>query len=232
MTIAARVAQVSSKIESGTRAGEFIQLAHALALADVADGGLIGAVQRLEANRGSPRVIEVLKAAVSAGTTTAWADLVTFQAMADGFLQTVARTSVLEAVRTNGDWRLLPPNARVGALTIGMTGSTVLEGLPKPVSRLTIADGGVLTPIKVAVLTVFTDELARFSGPIAQQVIGNELRTTLGTQIDIVLFNELLETGVASQASTGTTAANAWTDVKFLLNAVALGAASRPYFFG
>src|SRR5262245_49046231 len=110
MTIAQRVAQVSSTMESASRAGEFVQLARALALADVADGGLAGAAQRLEANRGSPRVVECLRSAVAAGTTAAWSDLVPYQALADGFLQTVARASVFEALRASDAWRVLPPN--------------------------------------------------------------------------------------------------------------------------
>src|SRR5262245_3058687 len=99
MTIAQRVAQVSSKIESESRAGEFLQLAHALALATMAEGGLPGVVRYVEATRGSPRVVECLKSAVAAGTTTAWSDLVPYQALADGFLQTVARASVFEVLR-------------------------------------------------------------------------------------------------------------------------------------
>ena len=143
--------------------------------------------------------VQHLRAPISAHSTSS--DLVpAVGGIADSFLTTVARNSVFETLRVAGDWRILPANARVGAVTSGFTASTVGEGSSKPTTKLTLADGGVLTPIKCVALTVVTAELLRFSGALGQQVLERELRVGLGTQIDLVLFNELLESGVPNLA--------------------------------
>jgi hypothetical protein len=110
-SIARQIGVVSSQIENATRTNEFAMSARCL----LAAKGLPEAAEFARGVRATERVQSLLKSAVAAGTTTDLADLVPFQQVADAFLQTVASASVFEALRANGDWRILPANTRVGA---------------------------------------------------------------------------------------------------------------------
>ena len=75
-----------------------------------------------------------------------------------------------------------------------------------------------------------SNEVARFSGPIGTQLIGNELRGAVAVETDSIFFAELLNTGVPSVPSSGASAADGWSDLSFLFASVPLNAQSTPYF--
>jgi len=64
-------------------------------------------------------------------------------------------------------------------------------------------------------------------------LIGAELQTAVGVKTDVMAFAELLALSTTpSQASAGTSGANALTDVGFLMNSVTTSSRSRLYFVG
>jgi hypothetical protein len=60
--------------------------------------------------------------------------------------------------------------------------------------------------------------------------IGNELRAALGVETDVLAFNELIDSNTPQQASAGTTAANTFTDLAWLLSQITMTAASKLFF--
>jgi hypothetical protein len=231
MSIVQRIARMKTDSELQTRAGEFLQIARALAMAGP-QGGLTHAARLAQSNNSSIRVQSILKSAVDAGSTSSLSQLVDYRLVAAGFLETLARASVFEAIRVAGGWRVVPLNVRTGAVSLGLAASQVGEMESKPISSLSISDGGVLPVVKAAAITVLTSELVRFSGSVGQELMAAELRTALGIQVDLTVFDLLLASGTPNQASSGSSATNAYTDLDFLLGAVTLSAQSRLFFVG
>ena len=78
--------------------------------------GLPGALEAAKANRATDRVVDVLRAAVSAGTTTdaTWAaPLVAYQAISAGFLESLKSASAFQAILSAGAFRVVPFRLRV-----------------------------------------------------------------------------------------------------------------------
>jgi hypothetical protein len=53
-------------------------------------------------------------------------------------------------------------------------------------------------------------------------IINNELRASIAAETDVLMFQELQSTGVANQSASGTSAANAWSDVSCLISCLRL----------
>ena len=136
MTIAQRIGVVRADIATATAAGEFASLARSLAIAGSASG-VLGALRHAESNGATPRVVEILRAASAAGSTSDWgSELVAYRQIAGSFLESMARNSAFEAIRVAGGWRTLPLNTRIGAVTSRLIGARVFELQSKPISRL------------------------------------------------------------------------------------------------
>ena len=131
----------------------------------------------------TPEVVEVLRAAVAAGTTTdpAWAaPLVNYQVMASEFIELLRAETILG--RLSG-YRSVPFNIKIPRQTAGATANWVGEGLSKPVSKL-VFDQVTLPSAKIAVICVITHELARFSNPSAEQLVRDDLIATIAEFMD------------------------------------------------
>ena len=117
-------------------------------------GNLVQAVEIAKRwHNETPEVVEVLRAAVAAGTTTdpAWAaPLVNYQVMASEFIELLRAETILG--RLNG-YRSVPFNIKIPRQTAGATANWVGEGLSKPVSRL-VLDQVTLPWAKIAVICV------------------------------------------------------------------------------
>ena len=147
-------------------------------------GNLVQAVEIAKRwHNETPEVVEVLRAAVAAGTTTdpAWAaPLVNYQVMASEFIELLRAETILG--RLTG-YRSVPFNIKIPRQTAGATANWVGEGLSKPVSRL-VFDQVTLPWAKIAVICVITHELARFSNPSAEQLVRDDLIATIAEFMD------------------------------------------------
>lgn len=147
---------------------------YAMALAR-SKGNLMQAAEIAKTWRDStPEVENVLKAAVSAGTTTdtAWAKpLVEYQNMSSEFAELLRPATIIGRIE---GLRRVPFDIKIPRQTGGSSVGWVGEGKPKPVSALAF-DQIRLGRAKTAGIVVITDELARASSPSAEQVVKDDL---------------------------------------------------------
>jgi HK97 family phage major capsid protein/HK97 family phage prohead protease len=131
----------------------------------------------------TPEVETVLKAAVSAGTTTdeTWAaPLVEYQNMASEFIDLLRPQTILGRIP---GLRRVPFNIKIPRQTAGSSASWVGEGAPKPVGELSF-DSITLGHTKLAGIVVLTDELLRFSNPAAEGIVRQDLIDTIAYTMD------------------------------------------------
>ena len=134
MTIGQQLAHLNQTTETRARGAEFVHYARDLMLER---GSVFAAVKTAEANRAMPRIVECLKAATTAGTTTdaTWASpAAPYGAIVDGFLAGLAQSSAFDSMI--GDMRMFPLHTQIAATTVVASGATVPEGSPKPATKL------------------------------------------------------------------------------------------------
>ena len=155
---------------------------YAMALARC-KGNLDSAAKQAKIWHDTPEVETVLKAAVAAGTTTnaTWASpLVEYQNMASEFIEMLRAATIVG--RIPGLHRV-PFNVKMPRQTAGASAGWVGEGVPKPLSALAF-DSVTMDFHKVAVISVITEELARFSNPSAEALVRNDLIAAISQFID------------------------------------------------
>lgn len=135
----------------------------------------------------------VLKAAVSAGTTTdpQWAGaLVEYQDFANDFVEFLRPQTIIGKFGTGNipSLREVPFNIRVPVQTSGGSADWVGQGKPKPLTNFnfeTITFGFS----KVAAISVLTEELLRFSNPKADVLVRNSLAEAVIARLDADFVN-------------------------------------------
>lgn len=135
----------------------------------------------------------VLKAAVSAGTTTdpQWAGaLVEYQDFANDFVEYLRPQTIIGKFGTGNipSLREVPFNIRVPVQTSGGSADWVGQGKPKPLTNFnfeTITFGFS----KVAAISVLTEELLRFSNPKADVLVRNSLAEAVIARLDVDFVN-------------------------------------------
>ncbi|MFK4823763.1 phage major capsid protein [Paenochrobactrum sp. BZR 588] len=131
----------------------------------------------------TPEVETVLRAAVSAGTTTdaAWAKpLVEYQNMSSEFVDLLRPQTIIGRIP---GLRNVPFNINIPRQTAGSSAQWVGEGKPKPVSSLAF-DNIKLGHAKLAGIVVLTDELVKFSNPSAEALVRQDLINTIVQTMD------------------------------------------------
>lgn len=133
--------------------------------------------------RDSPRVVNALKAAVPAATTTdpTWASpLVETQTIASEFIAFLRPQTIIGRIP---GLRNVPFNMRAVSQTSGGTAYWTGEGRAKPLTRFAFAST-TLGFTKVAAISVLTDELVRFSAPSAEAIVRDALRDVIVERMD------------------------------------------------
>jgi len=117
---------------------------------------------------------QIVKTAVDIGTTTDSdfaSPLVYYANMVNDFIDFLRPQTIVGRIP---GLRQVPFDIRMARQTAGSTAQWVGEGAPKPLSRQSF-DAVTLGHTKLAVITVITEELARFSSPSAETLIRNDL---------------------------------------------------------
>ncbi|WGL93775.1 phage major capsid protein [Arsenophonus nasoniae] len=140
-----------------------------------------------------PRIQNVLKAAVSAGTTTnpEWAGaLVEYQNFAGDFIEFLRPKTIIGQFGTGIIPSLfnVPFNVRIPGQISGGDGYWVGEASPKPLTKVDFKSI-TLGFAKVANIAVLTDELVQFSTPSADMLVRNALAAAIIERIDIDFIN-------------------------------------------
>lgn len=195
-----------------------------------AKGNLVQAVEIAKQwQESTPEVVEVLKAAMAAGTTTDsdWAaPLVPYQNMSSEFIELLRPQTIVG--RMTG-LRQVPFNVRIPGQTQGSSVNWVGEAAPKPVSELKFEDI-TLRFNKLAGIVVISDELARLSTPSAEGIIQGDLISQIAQFMDVSFIDPAsaavtdvrpasVTNGVTAVPSSGTDADALRTDVRALFSA-------------
>lgn len=188
-------------------------------------------VQALEISKkwehSSPEVIEVLKSAVAAGTTTdsGWASqLVVYQNMVSEFAELLRPATIIGRIP---NLRRVPFNILIPRQTAGSTTGWVGQGAPKPVSRLTF-DSLSLGMSKASGIVIITEELLRSSAPSAEALISTDLVQTITQFLDAQFVDPTvaevanvspasITNGVIPVTASGTTIADLREDLQDLI---------------
>lgn len=131
----------------------------------------------------TPEVEAVLKAAVSAGTTTdsTWAGpLVQYQNLASEFVEYAHPLTIMGRI---AGFRRVPFKVKFPRQTGAAVASWVGEGKPKPATSLTF-DSITIDPLKVAGIVPISMELMRLSSPSAEMIVRDELARALAKLVD------------------------------------------------
>lgn len=210
----------------------FARLARSIGLAK---GNYVQALQ-IAQNRyqDDPRIINILKDAVSAGTTSGgtWAaPLVGDEStvFAD-FAEFLRPMTILGKFGAGGvpALRRVPFRTRLLSQDSGGAGYWVGEGAAKPVTNFDFA-GTTLDPLKVANIAVVTMELLRDSSPSAEAIIRDQLAAALKERMDIDFIDPektdapgispaSITNGVTPITSSGNDADGVRNDIRQLFN--------------
>lgn len=212
-------AKVESNLPKGTA---FTRFAMSLA---ASKGNLTQAVEIAQRHwsKSSPEVVQILRAAVAAGTTTDpnWAKpLVEYQNALGEFVDLLRPATILG--RMSG-LRQVPFNVKVPRQTAGASVGWVGETAPKPVSKLAF-DQITMPETKVAGIVVISQELARFSSPSAEALVRDDMVAAIAQFTDQQFIDPAvagvaginpasITNGVAAIASSGATVANVMADL-------------------
>jgi hypothetical protein len=153
MTIMNQVARINANIETATKAGEFVACAKSLL---AARGRANDAAAFAEQSGYSDRVTRVLKTGVAAGnsSTTGWAqELISYQAVADSFLASLAPYSSFDKIINLNGFTRLPMETRIFVASTAAVGSAVSEGSLKPVTQMQF-DASNFEPKKAIAIVV------------------------------------------------------------------------------
>jgi HK97 family phage major capsid protein len=177
-------------------------------------------------NNETPEVVEVLRAAVNAGTTTdtTWAGpLVPYQNLQDEFIEYLRPLTIIGRIP---GLRRVPFKVKIprqtGAASVGWVG----EGKIKPLTSLAF-DTITLDIAKIAGIVVLTDELVRLSNPSAEMLVRDELAAAIVQYMDSQFVDPTkasndvspasITYGVTPVTATGTTASALRQDVRTLM---------------
>lgn len=177
------VARNTQKLKPGIEFARYTMCLGA-AKGDLATASMI-AQKRFPDN---PRIINTIKAAVEAGTTTdaEWAaPLVEYNQFAGDFVEFLRPQTIIGQFGTNSipALRSIPFNVHIRGQTSGGAGYWVGEGQPKPLTKFGFNDA-YHGYTKVANIAVLTQELMRFSNPSAEMLVRDALAEALIERMD------------------------------------------------
>jgi HK97 family phage major capsid protein len=229
MSIAARIAAYQQSADTIARAVEFVRIAQAL----LASKNGVEAQQFLRKVAATERAQQMFveRGAVPAAVTydSTWAGpLVQFQAAADAFAETLRNLSAFDTVLGDGAFMRVPPQTTVRITTAGATAYVANEGAPKPASVMAFVNANV-TMSKVPVFVVVSAELMKAGGPGPMALLGRELRGALAQGTDQYFLGQVTS-GLSAIPSSGSNSVAIRNDLRDLLDAVVIGAASKLYF--
>lgn len=174
----------------------------------------------------TPEVETILRAAVTAGTTTDadWAKpLVEYQNLSNEFIELLRPQTVLGKI---DGLRRVPFNVKIPTQTQGGTVGWVGEGAPKPVGELKFGQTS-LGMAKCAGIIVLTEELVRSSSPSAEAIVREDLTASIAQFLDAQFTDPAvaevanvspasITNGVTPVVASGTTADALKADVRTL----------------
>lgn len=209
--------QVNDNAPKGT---DFVRYCKSLALSK---GNIVQALEIAKGQKYSDRVQNVLKAAVSAGTT----DAVGYSALVEHTTMTGEFIELLQPATITGrlsQLRRVPMNVRIPKQTGATSAQWVGESMASPLTNLAVSDMTVEFH-KVSAIVALSQELLRLSDPNADMLVRGDLIKAAANVVDTA-FADVANSGTLgvkpasvfngtanTAATTGTTAAAVRVDV-------------------
>lgn len=176
----------------------------------------------------TPEVAEILKAAVSAGTTTdsTWAEpLAQYTNLASEFVEYLRPLTIIGRIQ---GMRRVPFLSKFPRQTAAAVANWVGETKPKPATSLAF-DSLTLAQLKVAGIVPISMELMRLSSPSAEMIVRDDLAGAIGQLVDHDFIDPekaavsnvspaSITNGVTAVSATGTAYANLKADVKSIMD--------------
>jgi HK97 family phage major capsid protein len=188
--------------------------AYARALARGKDDLSVAAKIAADESFNFPRAANVIKAAVSVGTTSdsTWAGaLVDYQQMAESFIDSIRGVSLFDSMYPYA--KALPLRSRLAVAT-GAVGSPNSEGGAKAVTRFSFATD-TMNLAKVSALIVASDDLLRFAHKQGLTLLNRELQGAVADATNAALL-AFLRSGAGEAASSGSILEDLRTALKAL----------------
>lgn len=195
------------------------------------DGVISDAKKQIERNVPVPLPGHTKTAVAVGGIDVGWGGaLAPFQQASAAFLQSLAPYSAFDRLLSDNAFTRLPLRTRAAIASSASVGSAVSEGQPKPVAAMSFSI--VQLPVYKAVgQVVMTDETVLSVSPAADRLFESEMQKMVALATDVKFLEIVTEdTGVASNASTGLTAAALLADLATALEAIEVGVNSRLYW--
>jgi hypothetical protein len=184
-------------------------------------------------------------ASVPADTATSgWAGVVAGDAVADAVVGLAGPSAGAELIRRG----LRVSLAGIGSITIpgriivaADAGSFVAEGAPIQVRELTLFSGATLTPFKLGVIAVFTNEMRQYAVADFETIVKQMLSEAAAIALDSAIFSATTASsirpagilnGIAALSPTAGGGQNAVSkDIGNLVGAIATGGTGRNVIF-
>lgn len=129
----------------------------------------------------SDRVVNAIKANVSAGTTSGSGSELTDQtAFTQDFIEFLRPQTIIGQIQ---GFKRVPFNVRVNGASSGNSASWVGEGQAKPLSKMDFMSVSMDTT-KLAAISVLTEELIRNSTPSAEAIVRDDLASAIIAKMD------------------------------------------------
>jgi HK97 family phage major capsid protein len=219
-----QLATANTNLEINRKAREFAYVAKWLAIGKGHFGNTLAAAQ---SSRVTPQMIEAVKAAVQAGTTSdgTWAAPLAYQELSDAFSVSLRNFGVFDAMLPFSID--VPLNMQVNVVTTGVTAASTGEGGVKTISRITLA-ASTLAARKAVAIIATTVELLRVGGAKAARLFQQELSRAVAAETDS-RFLSVISTGITPTASGGSNAFGIATDMATLFAGLTLGVGSKVF---
>jgi hypothetical protein len=210
-------------IETNQKASAFADVARLLM---IGKGNLGNTLFEAQAKRANERVVEGIKAASQAGSTSSgtFAAPLAYSELSDAFLSSLRNVGVFDAALPFA--KQIPLNAQIALVSVGATASSVGEGQSKIISRLTLA-ASALTIRKAVCILIASQELLRASN-VASRLFSDELQRGIAAETD-AQFLSVLTNGITPTTSAGSNAFGIATDLAALFGGLSLDAASKVF---
>jgi hypothetical protein len=171
--------------------------------------------------RGCPHAQTVLRAAITATTTTDASALAAVRVLSDGLIVPMTSTSVFDFLMENGA-HAIPLHTRLVYAVLNAVGGETGEALPKRLSRFDL-EAAPVQPRKSCTIIVLSGELASRSGVASQAHLTRLARASHALTTNIIVLAALAD-GAPTVAATGLVT----DDLRALAEVVALSDAPQP----
>ena len=211
-------------LDQKQKAGAFLAVARLMAI----HKDLPHVERAVRDGRFSPKVQEIVKQAVAAGSLSSASAIAPYDAAVSAFFESLQHVGIFDKILADGAFRRVPIKSRGVVVTGSASGNKIPEGMVKPISSLEL-DGETLAPKKSLAVLAVTQELLKLGAPGTSELFNSELRTAVAAATDAE-FLSTLYAATTPTASAGTTIDAVLEDLDVLLAAITSGARSRFYF--